>query len=620
MNETTTLSTVKHLLLQILERNVGDASLYKSLCAAFEMSTRAGASPEVEEALWKTLETALHQSGNTMIVVDGASHSTGAESELLDRLHKITIKHKEVKCIVTGQPPRKSLGKSARQFTITPKHTHGDIEICVRKLLDASVHFQKCHGDEQRAIIHQITERANGNFVLAELIVELLHRVKSREALTDALDQSPKSIADAVQRLLSTMDTTKSESKLLLSWCVVAARPLTLREVRDLLDINLSGRRSNVDKNTERYVQNAGHGLLDLHGGIVRFRHVSIRQHLVDSNNKRNAIIHLRDAHSDLVCRCLAYANNHVSKKTEPTSHPTHHKMLDDLFQAHHLLEYTTRYWTQHFRCSSMYETHGHHKYSSEFKTVFPSSVLFVLLEESCWGLQTSYAEAVESHLLALAIRKTILTEIHETVLQCMITIARTYEKITNFVEASSYYYFASKISREISVYSAISTFCSERYLTCTESIVVVTRTEIVTRKEEMIKYIIETEVHHHGSSTELTIKFKKMLAKLYVEIKEISLAIALYREVHQACVEIYGELDTETVTCSEELTVVLCDHRHHEDALRQLRYLFQMTTMSLEIYDSRRISIAVSIFMVLSSLINANKFAVTPHCLLREP
>jgi hypothetical protein len=153
-------------------------------------------------------------------------------------------------------------------------------------------------------------------------------------------------------------------------------------------------------------------------------------------------------------------------------------------------------------------------------------------------------------HQLALNLRKVILTKSHDTVLQTLITIARTYEKTTNILEACNYYYHAFKLGRRLfETYSEVTTSCAEAFLTCTITIATTTRTEVITRKEEMLQVIITTHEHHHGRSSSEVIRYKKQLAQLYTEIQETTLAVRMYREVYEACVEVYGEFHSEIIT-----------------------------------------------------------------------
>jgi hypothetical protein len=71
---------VKGLLLQVLQLNVGDNALYKSLAAAYQLSVRGSLTSQVETALWSALESGLRSDRNQAIVLDGVERLKGGET------------------------------------------------------------------------------------------------------------------------------------------------------------------------------------------------------------------------------------------------------------------------------------------------------------------------------------------------------------------------------------------------------------------------------------------------------------------------------------------------------------------------------------------------------------
>lgn len=587
-------------MLQSLEHNVGNISLYKLLTSALEISAGGQNESDIEEALWKALDEALKTDENSMLILDGLDQITGSEAtrtQFLERLHNTCVRQSTIKCIVLTKPLSKPFSKRARHLAIEPKYIHHDLCHIVTRLLAPHSHFRDRTEDERNQIIHRITDGAKGSFVLVDLIVRLLLREETHDGFTRASKTLPKSVPDAIQKLTSHSDWTAEETKLILSWLLVTERPLTLREIQSLLEIETSTIKYKWKRiDVEEQIRRKCGSLLQVRDGIVRFRHVAIRHYLEDLSKAGKHLLKREEAHRELTYRCLAYTNTLATSKAQCTTTVLSWAEVEVLFQTHHLLEYTARYWTKHFCGSPMYRQNGKHEITSEFHHYFSRSVLQAQIEWACWDTQFSIKESLGLHRLALNLRKIIFTESHETVLQTLITVARTYEKTADITEACTYYYEASKLSQVIcGSYSEVTTTCAEAFLMATASITTTTRTEIITRREEMLQIIIATHEHHHGHCSEEVIRYKKQLAQLYTQIQETNLAIRIYREVYEACVEFYGEFHKETTTVCGGLAVVLQRESRHEDVLIYLRLSFKRAEEHMDLMDTRRISITVS-------------------------
>lgn len=539
-----------------------------------------------------------------MIVVDGLDQIIGGEpviQKFVDRLYKITAKHPSTKCIIFSHPRTLPSNERTRQFSLQPKHVRDDLRLFIDRSLGPTKHFHDRPEAEKEAIVHRITECAQGSFVLAKYTIELLSREETHEGFNQTLSNAPKSTSEAIQRLMSQLDLSNSHIRRVLSWLLVSERPLTLKEIQLLLEIDITNhKRSNKTINVEEQLRRTCGPLIEIRDGVVRFRHVTIHHHLLELSKAGKTELSLHDAHSDLIYRCLVYTNTQVAKMSECSMNVLDSTAIEALFETHQLLEYTTRYWTTHFRHSSMYRANGKHEYTSEFRRCYAPSVFLAQIEGSCWESQSSALEAIEMHRFALSVRKHLFTDCSEVVLQSLITIARTYERISKAVEASQFFYQACKLSQTImGIHSTVTTSCAEAYITSSETITSTTRTEVTTRKEEMLKVVITSHKHHHGSSSEGSIKYSKLLAQLYTEIQEISQATQIYREVYEACIEIYGEFHSETVSISRDLTSCFLRESRHEDVLVHLRRLYEKSEDTMDVIDIRFVKITVKILFV---------------------
>ena len=528
--------------------------------------------------------------------LDQMIDNEATRSKFLGRLHGLCVNRRIVKCIVLTKPLGQSFFKPARHFFIQPRHIHQDLIYMVNRSLSSHSPFYDRIEEKRRQIVHRVIDGAQESFVLMDLTTELLLREAIHEGFTRASNNLFKSAFDATQRLIFQLDMTAADAKLILFCLLVIERPLTLRETQSLLEIETATfehKSTRIDVE-ERIRQTCG-SLLQVQDGIVRFRHVAIRQYLEDLVKAGKYLLKREDAHRELTYRCLAYINNLVTSKTICSVVVSGSDEVEALLQTYHLLEYATRYWIKHFRSSSMYRQNGQHEITAEFRDYFSRSVLQARIEWGCWNIQFSITETLEMHRLALNLRKSILIESHAIVLQTLITIARTYEKTNNATEACTFYYEAFKLSRTVcGAYDEVIMTCVESFLTCITSVVTTTRTETITRKEEMLQMVIATHAHYFGHSSEEVIRYKKMLAQLYIEIQETILAIGIYREVYETCIELYDEFHSKTTTVDESLVVILQRESRYEEMLLYLRLSFTRAEDNMDVTNIRRIRITV--------------------------
>lgn len=544
-----------------------------------------------------------------MIVVDGLDQIIGGEpviQKFVDRLYKITAKHPSTKCIIFSHPRTLPSSERTRQFSLQPKHVRDDLRLFIDRSLGPTNHFHHRQEVEKEAIVHRIIECAQGSFVLAKYTIELLSREETHEGFNQTLSNAPKSTSEAIQRLMSQLDLSNSHIRRVLSWLLVSERPLTLKEIQLLLEIDITNhKRSNKTINVEEQLRRTCGPLVEIRDGVVRFRHFTIHHYFLELSKAGKTELSLHDAHSDLIYRCLVYTNTQVAKISECRMTVLDSTAIEALFETHQLLEYTTRYWTTHFRHSPMYRANGKHEFTSEFRRCYAPSVFLAQIEGSCWESQSSTVEAIEMHRFALSIRKNLFTDCSEVVLQSLITIARSCQRISRTVEASEFFYQACKLSQTImGVHSTVTTNCAEAYITSSKTITSTTRTEVTTRKEEMLKVVITSHKHYHGSSSEGMIKYSKLLAQLYTEIQETFQATRIYREVYEACIENYGEFHSETVTISRDLTACFLQESLYEDVLVHLRLLYEKAEDIMDVIDIRFVKTTVRMLFVYPAVV----------------
>ena len=554
-SKTGSISIAKNLILQLLESNVGNVALFNALVKVHEMSLEPKEASQLEKALWNALDTGLGsivaKSENLMIVVDGLDEVRGGEKTAIairDHLARLSLNHPTVQSIILSRDPVTTSTKAKIQkLEITSDRTHSDLQHMTEHALQNYTHYRDLDGFKQEGTAEQISHASKGNFLWVILTVLFLRQETSQEAFmkaVKAVKDAPKSLSETIEKIINTLDFSKSHTKLLLSWMLVAERPLTVTEVNCFLNVDLQKgtlHERAIDIKSE--LGQAYGSLVVIQNGFVRFRHSAIWAHLARIQADGKKLLTHKDGQTDLTMRLLTYCKHSLTKVYEPAFTPVDMVDVDELFHKHSLLEYAVRNWTIHFRNSSMYRDTGSYELSNEFKAIFPSSTHLAMLEWTCWETQSSTIEAIAMHKVALRIRESVFTEKHESVLQTLIICGNLYRKVSNVHEAGTCFYRASHIGQQIlHKNSTVTITCATTFLTVTESIFITKRTELVTRKEEVLKYVIGACKHQYGKTSDIVIRYYKVLAQLYVEIHEEQSAEIIWRELHEIIILRHGK------------------------------------------------------------------------------
>ena len=550
----TSLSVAMGLAQQLLEKNVGDGSLFNALVKAYDLSVKEDVSvSKLEEALWNALDTGLDQFAgkgrdHLMIIIDGldALKDNDNIQSVVNHLGLFTSKHRRVQAITLSRdiPYRSTKGK-LQPFQLKADHVHEDLRHVAEHAMHGCLHYKDQSEHKQEAIVEHLIHSAQGNFLWLLLTIYFLRKESSKEAFEKAVravKDAPLLLDQTIQKFFETIvDLSRSDAYLVLSWMLVTERPLTTSEVKNLLQIDLR-KEHIVDRKTDikSDIHAAFGPLVIFHNDFVRFRHPAIRDYLAKLQiHGTTKLLKPQDVQKDLTMRLLAYCKFKLTHHLEPSLEVIGKAYVNDLLSQHALLEYAVRNWTHHFRSSSMYSGDSV-QLSADFKSIFPGSTLLTMLEWACWSTQRVSNRSYE---LALRVRESTFTEKHECVLQSLIICGVRFRELAKKTEAGTYFYRASRVAQSVlrKNHTLVLT-CATTFLTITESITVTTRTELVTRKEETLRYVIDVYKHQHGQSHDLVIRYYKMLAQLYVEIHEEHKAEIIWRELREIVVLRFGK------------------------------------------------------------------------------
>jgi hypothetical protein len=471
--------------------------------------------------------------------------------------------------------------------------------------------------DDQRATIHKLTRAAKGDFLWIELVTKALKHETSRDGFVKAVKSAIES-PQAVDRLLRTLisevtgDFSKVESTQILSWLLVSERPLKIVEIKELLRVDIQ-KKIVVSRTTDiaEEIRSLCGPLVTLQNGIVGFRHGSIREQLLKTSAEGAKLAHLSTLQTEFVTRLLTYCGIRLINPTSSVFECP--EMLD--VAKDELLEYAARNWIQHFKKSSLIKKDKTLNLNADFKAAFPHSVQLVLLEWWYWKSQISALDAASLHHLALKVRQELFSEKNESVFQSLIICGHFSKKESKLLDAGDYFYRASCVGRSIfKTYSAVTISCTISFLGITRTEKSTSRTEVVTRKEELLVYLVSAYKQQYGKTSDLVIQYSKVLAELYVTIQEEHKAETIWEELQEIMITRFGKGSAEEVSIKSNLHFLLKKDTKHEEIVEYETSIFE-TVAEMEIWDVRRIEVTLKLAKGCESrgqLLKAEEYYVT--------
>jgi len=141
------LAIAKSLSLQLLNKNIGDKSLFHALVKAYDLSmSKDVTSTKLEEALWKALDTGLDRlsekgTDHLMIVIDGLDRLENNDNvkSAMNHIGLITSKHGSLQAITLSRPsPHKPSKGKIQPFQIKSDYTLEDLRHIAEHALGTS--------------------------------------------------------------------------------------------------------------------------------------------------------------------------------------------------------------------------------------------------------------------------------------------------------------------------------------------------------------------------------------------------------------------------------------------------------------------------------------------------
>ncbi|THW36752.1 hypothetical protein D6C90_00605 [Aureobasidium pullulans] len=588
-SETTSLALAKSLTLQLMDIRLGNVRMFQAVVEAYNSNS----SVDMENHLWAAIDAAFSDFAEpTMIIIDGLDQLRDNKKQVCERMARLSSAHHTLRSVILSRPNTlPESDKTWRTFEIRPDHVYEDVQHVAKTQLQSCTALHKKKETERHTILERLVKTANGSFLWLKLAIDVLNLSKLPEDLDKNLEKLPKTLDEIIKQRAGFVDFTDSDVKLLISYMMVTERPLSINELYDVLQVDLQ-KKINTHRDIDLKSKfEKTYGLLrPNNNGLVKFLHPAIREHFIAVQIKGEKLLPHKEAHTDLTLRLLTYSKACLTKPHDVSLEPLPHGEVERLFIEHDLLEYAVRNWTTHFRQSTLFKPSGPFGFSPEIKAAFPTSPSMPLLEWTCWDAQFPTNELLPVHDLSQRIRSEVFQEKHVVTLQSLVACAYVYHMYSSPASAAPYFVRASRVSQHVlPKWNRITVTLTETFLTITDSMKFTSRTELMTFREEMLKFIVTAYKHTHGDTSDVVIRFTKTLAELYTAIHEEEHATQCWKELHTVITNKHGEGSDFEREISGKLMVVLKGDEDFEVG-RYRRDIFAVGDESTVVWDTARI------------------------------
>ncbi|KAI9709991.1 MAG: hypothetical protein M1820_003069 [Bogoriella megaspora] len=267
------------------------------------------------------LSTCLHNNGDIYVIIDGIDECSKAEhSDILNWFREefgAFIDHDDVniRCLLIGQEVRRKSGASVPTLKIRPSDMRGDIRAFNKAEADKIQRkFKKLSPREVKDLVDDISERSNGMFLYAKLVMENLFWQTTFADFKHERNPSrlPEDIFQAYDRIFHRIFADRSEpgqkqqqkyALRLLGWLACASRPFYWREIQGAMAIDVDKHEVNTDLHLEVHSKDLCGSLVDiLPGYLIQLVHPTACEALI-----HHGYVDPRNTHLDLARLSTSY-------------------------------------------------------------------------------------------------------------------------------------------------------------------------------------------------------------------------------------------------------------------------------------------------------------------------
>jgi hypothetical protein len=527
---TTPAAVAKSLLSQLFASRIGNISLYRTLSDAYARCHQTVDEEQFTRILWDAVGSALPAclkgAKETVLIVDGVDEASSGQSALVQRLTSATANSSNLRLIILAA--ERPAGFSEQSFVqVTPDQTFDDIAAVVRRVFKSSSAFSAMTGEEREISVNRIVKAANGSFVWAKLASKQI-----RDAAPSSTQALSKAISDLVNAKYTLNDLVSHviksnghrDAEKIVGWLATTARPLATWELSALLSVQ-------VDKGTVSEQTSDPLALLKplaplvfYQNNLVYLRHGQIRSAVLETLSRGPSKSGTRDTQIDFLQRISLYIKHTVTGKDEPSLDPVDAQHTSSLFGRYPLLDFALRYWLGHARMLFDCNTDkGITDASKVLRPVLPSSPTVALLEMVVWSNKSTPVLLLLHNTQTQLYRQTLGPK-HPATLQTVLCRALFYQTIQSVqpTQASQIFNDAAVTCQQVlSTQHIITMKMAQLFLESTSSQVTTARTEIMIKRVEMLKVLVECYKIHYGATSEVVTSTLYQLVNHYTSINE---------------------------------------------------------------------------------------------------
>ncbi|KNG89117.1 hypothetical protein ANOM_002969 [Aspergillus nomiae NRRL 13137] len=558
------IGLAKGLLLEILGRQAKDGDLLRALERSMHLHSSGASSKSVEDSLWQAINIAVRETGKMMVILDGIDSLNGDPEvipRLFDHLKTLVSQSPAIK-VITLFRPLNGVPSDAYRIKIEPNQTASDVRTVVRNEIECS---EVCIGltlGDREEIETGIVKKANGCFPLAQLAVGQLNALRTSSDMIALVQRIPSLLQDMLKQTLDSIDLSDWTARSVLAWMIVSHRPLRVEEIRSLLEIDTK-RTEVVPRvgNAEGDIRRMLGSFITIEDEVISFRSSALRQYIINQaksaagdSDKGKLPLTMKEAHSDLLTRLLAYVKLNVTDEVEVSTTPLSESVQRKYFDQYQLLEYAARYWTLHFRSSQMNEKErDNFMVTNLVKRSFPDSVLLALLEGGCHQLQYLPYQVQELQVFSVQLRRQLFPDLSLSLLQSLISAAQVSQRLGSADTADYSYEAWRKSISLLGSRNIVTRFSAEIFID-----VVAQRDSrdkaFLDHKEEVLEYLLQATKEEVGFSNDVAIKYTQMLLDHQVTLKHKESVRRLSKELFEMGITRYGQHSREMEETTEHI------------------------------------------------------------------
>ncbi|KAM0258711.1 hypothetical protein ACHAQJ_003720 [Trichoderma viride] len=314
-------------------------------------------------------------------IIDGLDECTNFNALFTKKLLAKLPRKRELRVFVTSrnldaiERGLVSLGSQVNTYTLSNSDTLDDIRLFLATKLGELDRFET--ENDLEAMCNKILDKSSGSFLWARLVLQEFENAWTEEAMEEILREVPGELCDLYSRMVQSIEMDQRKAvlaKTILTWVVLARRPLSLVELRSAVKLDV-----------EQTLQNMRRAIPELCGQLVyvdptdkaHILHETAREFLLDQNMCSELTVYKELGHTRIASILTRFLSGDCLKALQMKSQRsaklrTFGKSVSMASLDSSLLDYASIFFSEHvYRCSS-----GDDDLMDELCTLLNSNIL----------------------------------------------------------------------------------------------------------------------------------------------------------------------------------------------------------------------------------------------------